>query len=98
MTTQTIQTEAPVDRVAETISFVRSVLDVDLLPWQEDFLRAAITGEHVFEHRIRHVDTGQFRKPVYGLFSTAQKVVDRSLDPSEWEIYSRPAFPFRSLK
>jgi hypothetical protein len=44
------------------------------------------------------VDTGQFRKPVYGLFSTAQKVVDRSLDPSEWEIYSRPAFPFRSLK
>lgn len=87
----------PVDKEAEVISYVKEHLG-DLLPWQEDFLRAVVKGEHLFEHKVRHVDTRKYEPHTYGFFETAKSVVDHKIDPSEWEIVSRPAFPFRSMK
>lgn len=88
----------PVDHEAEVIDFVKAHLGVDLQPWQEDFLKAVVAGSHPNEHKLRHVKTGRYESATYGFFSTAQSTVNHKNDPSEWEIVSRPAFPFRSMK
>lgn len=88
----------PEDKEATLLDFVRDHLGLELLPWQEDFLKAVVSGKHLFEHKLRHVETHKMERETYGFFETAYNRVNVKIDPSEWEIVSRPAFPFRSMK
>lgn len=88
----------PRDKVEEVIEFAKTHLGLELEKWQEDFLRAAITGRHTFEHKIRNRYSREWMPQTYGFFGSAKAWVDNSITPGDWEILTRPAFPFRSAK